>query len=72
MAEGGRTLTRLKDPENVWSLRYKDDMRETLQIRLSKEQKVALNSEAKNRGISTNELIRQYADYLLSDEETNG
>ena len=65
-------MTRLKDPQNAWSLRYKDDMRETLQIRLSKEQKVALNAEAKNRGISTNELIRQYADYLLSDEETNG
>ena len=65
-------MTRLKDPENAWSLRYRDDMRETLQIRLSKEQKVALNSEAKNRGISTNELIRQYADYLMNYEETNG
>jgi predicted HicB family RNase H-like nuclease len=65
-------MTRLKDPENAWSLRYKDDMRETLQIRLSKEQKQTLNSEAKDRGISTNELIRQYADYLMNYEETNG
>lgn len=65
-------MTRLKDPENAWSLRYKDDMRETLQIRLSKEQKLTLNSEAKDRGISTNELIRQYADYLMNYEETNG
>ena len=65
-------MTRLKDPENAWSLRYKDDMRETLQIRLSKEQKQTLNLEAKNRGISTNELIRQYADYLMNYEETNG
>jgi len=65
-------MTRLKDPENVWSLRYRDDMRETLQIRLSKEQKQTLNSEAKDRGISTNELIRQYADYLMNYEETNG
>ena len=65
-------MTRLKDPENAWSLRYRDDMRETLQIRLSKEQKQTLNSEAKDRGISTNELIRQYADYLMNYEETNG
>ena len=65
-------MTRLKDPENVWSLRYRDDMRETLQIRLSKDQKQTLNSEAKDRGISTNELIRQYADYLMNYEETNG
>ena len=65
-------MTRLKDPENAWSLRYRDDMRETLQIRLSKEQKQTLNLEAKNRGISTNELIRQYADYLINYEETNG
>ena len=65
-------MTRLKDPQNVWSLRYKDDMRETLQIRLSKQQKLTLNSEAKDRGISTNELIRQYADYLMNYEETNG
>jgi len=65
-------MTRLKDPENAWSLRYKDDMRETLQIRLSKQQKLTLNSEAKDRGISTNELIRQYADYLMNYEETNG
>jgi predicted HicB family RNase H-like nuclease len=65
-------MTRLKDPENAWSLRYRDDMRETLQIRLSKEQKLTLNSEAKDRGISTNELIRQYADYLMNYEETNG
>ena len=65
-------MTRLKDPENAWSLRYKDDMRETLQIRLSKQQKETLNSEAKDRGISTNELIRQYADYLMNYEETNG
>jgi predicted HicB family RNase H-like nuclease len=65
-------MTRLKDPENAWSLRYKDDMRETLQIRLSKQQKDTLNSEARDRGISTNELIRQYADYLMNYEETNG
>jgi len=65
-------MTRLKDPENAWSLRYRDDMRETLQIRLSKEQKLTLNSEARDRGISTNELIRQYADYLMNYEETNG
>jgi predicted HicB family RNase H-like nuclease len=65
-------MTRLKDPENAWSLRYRDDMRETLQIRLSKEQKQTLNSEAKDRGISTNELIRQYADYLMNYEGTNG
>jgi predicted HicB family RNase H-like nuclease len=65
-------MTRLKDPENAWSLRYRDDMRETLQIRLSKQQKLTLNSEAKDRGISTNELIRQYADYLMNYEETNG
>ena len=63
-------MTRLKDPENAWSLRYKEDMRETLQIRLSKEQKETLNKEAKDRGISTNELIRQYADYLMNYEET--
>ena len=62
-------MTRLKDPENAWSLRYKEDMRETLQIRLSKEQKETLNNEAKDRGISTNELIRQYADYLMNYEE---
>jgi hypothetical protein len=65
----GVLMSRVKDPNNEWILRYKEDMRETLQIRLSKQQKDTLNGEAKDRGISTNELIRQYADYLMNYEE---
>lgn len=55
----------IKDPHNVWSMRYREDMRETLQIRLSMEQKTMLKAEAEDRGITVNELIRQYADYLI-------
>jgi len=51
-----------------WSLRYKEDKRTTFQVRLSKEEREAIHQEARNRGITACELFRQYARYLMEDE----
>ena len=47
-----------KDPNNIWSMRYKEDMQETLQIRLSKEQKQIFKTRAEEDGITVNQLIK--------------
>ena len=53
-----------------WSMRYKEDKRTTFQVRLSKAERDAIHQEARNRGITACELFRQYAQYLM--EEDNG
>jgi hypothetical protein len=52
-----------------WSLRYKEDKRTTFQVRLSKEEREAIHQEARNRGITACELFRQYARYLMEDDD---
>ena len=51
-------------------MRYKEDKRTTFQVRLSKAERDAIHQEARNRGITACELFRQYAQYLM--EEDNG
>lgn len=51
-----------------WSLRYKEDKRTTFQVRLSKAERDAIHQEARNRGITACELFRQYARYLMEDD----
>jgi hypothetical protein len=58
------------DTISEWSLRYKEDKRTTFQVRLSKAERDAIHQEARNRGITACELFRQYAHYLM--EEDNG
>jgi len=58
------------DTISEWSLRYKEDKRTTFQVRLSKAERDAIHQEARNRGITACELFRQYAQYLM--EEDNG
>ncbi len=55
---------------NKWTARYKEDKRTTFQVRLSKAERDAIHQEARNRGITACELFRQYAQYLM--EEDNG
>lgn len=55
---------------SAWSMRYKEDKRTTFQVRLSKAERDAIHQEARNRGITACELFRQYAHYLM--EEDNG
>ena len=50
-----------------WTQRYRENKRESFQVRLSLEEKAALHREAKARNITANELIRQYARYLMED-----
>ena len=50
-----------------WTQRYRENKRESFQVRLSLEEKAALHLEAKARNITANELIRQYARYLMED-----
>lgn len=50
-----------------WTQRYRENKRESFQVRLSLEEKTALHREAKARNITANELIRQYARYLMED-----
>jgi len=52
-----------------WSMRYKEDKRTTFQVRLSKEERDAIHQEARNRGITACELFRQYARYLMEDDD---
>jgi hypothetical protein len=58
------------DSISEWSMRYKEDKRTTFQVRLSKAERDAIHQEARNRGITACELFRQYAQYLM--EEDNG
>lgn len=58
------------DTISAWSMRYKEDKRTTFQVRLSKAERDAIHQEARNRGITACELFRQYAHYLM--EEDNG
>jgi hypothetical protein len=58
------------DTISEWSMRYKEDKRTTFQVRLSKAERDAIHQEARNRGITACELFRQYAQYLM--EEDNG
>jgi hypothetical protein len=51
-----------------WSMRYKEDKRTTFQVRLSKAERDAIHQEARNRGITACELFRQYAQYLMEDD----
>jgi len=53
-----------------WTMRYREDKRTTFQVRLSKVERDAIHQEARNRGITACELFRQYARYLM--EEDNG
>lgn len=50
-----------------WTQRYRENKRESFQVRLSLEEKAALHLEAKARNITANELIRLYARYLMGD-----
>ena len=52
-----------------WSMRYREDKRTTFQVRLSKEERDAIHQEARNRGITACELFRQYARYLMEDDD---
>jgi hypothetical protein len=54
--------------KSVWTQRYRENKRESFQVRLSMEHKNAIHKEAKARGITANELIRQYAEYLMEEE----
>jgi hypothetical protein len=54
--------------KSVWTQRYRENKRESFQVRLSMEHKNAIHREAKARGITANELIRQYAEYLMEEE----
>jgi hypothetical protein len=54
--------------KSVWTQRYREDKRESFQVRLSIKHKNAIHREAKARGITANELIRQYAEYLMEEE----
>jgi len=54
--------------KSVWTQRYRENKRESFQVRLSMEHKKAIHKEAKARGITANELIRQYAEYLMEEE----
>lgn len=56
------------DTISEWSLRYKEDKRTTFQVRLSKAERDAIHQEARNRGITACELFRQYAQYLMEDD----
>lgn len=58
------------DTISAWSMRYKEDKRTTFQVRLSKAERDAIHQEARNRGITACELFREYARYLM--EEDNG
>lgn len=58
------------DTISEWSMRYKEDKRTTFQVRLSKAERDAIHREARSRGITACELFRQYAHYLM--EEDNG
>ena len=51
-----------------WSMRYKEDKRTTFQVRLSKAERDAIHQEARNRGITACELFREYARYLMEDD----
>jgi len=52
-----------------WSMRYREDKRTTFQVRLSKQERDAIHQEARNRGITACELFRQYARYLMEDDD---
>ena len=54
--------------KSVWTQRYREDKRESFQVRLSLEHKKALHDEANARGITCAELIRQYAEFLMEEE----
>ena len=56
------------DTISQWSMRYKEDKRTTFQVRLSKAERDAIHQEARNRGITACELFRQYAQYLMEDD----
>ena len=56
------------DTISAWSMRYKEDKRTTFQVRLSKAERDAIHQEARNRGITACELFRQYAQYLMEDD----
>ena len=56
------------EEKSEWTQRYGEDKRESVQVRLSLEHKKALHDEAKARGITCAELIRQYAEYLMEEE----
>jgi hypothetical protein len=45
-----------------------EDKRTTFQVRLSKAERDAIHQEARNRGITACELFRQYAQYLMEDD----
>lgn len=51
-----------------WSMRYKEDKRTTFQVRLSRQERDAIHQEARNRGITACELFREYARYLMEDD----